>query len=118
MGKKWKHIGQPVCPSACLFLLQKLWAISDETASEIVPFDSNPKLAIFNFLQSVMLDESESIAKYFLKCLSCCLHFSLRVQLQPWTLRHFQAVSTLNVQFLCRCSGINMAAHLSICTKE
>jgi hypothetical protein len=34
------------------------------------------------------------------------------------SLRHNEAVSTLNCQLLCRCSGTNVAAPLSVCTKE
>jgi hypothetical protein len=50
--------------------------------------------------------------------LLCCLHYSLRTQLQAWTLRHCEAVSVLNSQLQCHCSGINMAGPLSVFTKE
>jgi hypothetical protein len=34
------------------------------------------------------------------------------------SLRHCEAISTLNGQLFCRCSGIKMAAHIYLCTKE
>jgi hypothetical protein len=75
------------------------------------------KLITFCEVFCNVLGESESMRNVYFKILLYWLHCSLWVQLQAWTLHHCEAVLTLASQ-LCCCSGINMAASLSTCTKE